>query len=675
MVQPDRNKFTLIRSNAQRIVFTPINWQELEVVLSRDNLAVTQEVAAEVRCHRAAAQAIREAADTGRDFKLRVETLTNDWTYDASYWEFKADVETFADDGSTVSIGFVQSGIKDLIDKNKGTKYDIDIPSTFTMKYSGVTLDKTNIITSVKNSAGMFYSLNRISSSNWIVGGVKSQTVRSDTWVFTDYTGFHGRSLKTNQPTITFFLGEIQFYLSSNYDNIRLNLLHCRPLGTGFQVRTTLLSLTHSSRIGTLRYIFQDFNTYTFENNGSAWTRNGVAIPLPEGVPNATLIGGDFVMLVVTAGGQDRVLQAEYDETLTTLSFESHDISPFSDYPVRVMPIDSVLSALLKKMTGITPTLTYNLPKHTDSTPWVPVLSSGSAVQHSSTPMMNVSFDDVMQFLRCAYGASYDVYDSTVVVDYVTSFFSSLKAIDVVPINGVQVKRDTEHVFNKVEVGWETDDDVENGQFEPLCKNVFSINSGVEGKTLDLVSPFKGSPYTIEQYMKDKATESSKTAKQDNDVFVFCVVPFKTSETVLYRGQLPSSTLFNIPLTPMRFLIANGRYIGVSLYNKSKRLIFVSTDRTAGYRSRIDGETYYIDEDSGTNVDLFNAISSPLFKPVAVEFKTAIKTPNKAAIHAMRHKYLSILDNKSGETIDFYINDISLPLTVGKEQEWIGIKR
>ena len=286
MLQPPRNRFTLVWSPTPHIgypvlstpaikraslVFCPINWQDLEVVLSRDHYAVDQEVTAEIKCVGEAAEAVKSAYSNNLLLLLMVETLTNDWTYDASYWEFQADFQTYKVEGSVVSIGFIENSIKDLIEKNKGTKYDLPVPSTFTMEYSGVTLDKTNTITSVKNSAGMFSFLRKISPSNWIVNGVKSQTERSGSWVFTDYTGFHGRSLKTNQPTLTFFLGEIQFYLSSNYDGVKINLLHCRPItGGGFQVRTTLLSLTHSSRIGTLRYVFQDFNTYTFEKIGRA---------------------------------------------------------------------------------------------------------------------------------------------------------------------------------------------------------------------------------------------------------------------------------------------------------------------------------------------------------------------------------------------------------------------
>lgn len=673
MLQPPRNRFTLIFTDQPPVVFTPINWKELEVLLSREHHAVDQEVTTEIMCTGVAADDITHAF--GSSVTLRVETLANDWTYDASYWEFKADFNTYKVEGSVVSIGFTENSIKDLIEKNKGTKYDLPVPSTFTMEYSGVTLDKTNTITSVKNSAGIFSFLRKISPSNWIVNGVKSQTERSGSWVFTDYTGFHGRSLKTNQPTLTFFLGEIQFYLSSNYDSIRLNLLHCRPLGTGFQVRTTLLSLTHSSRIGTLRYVFQDFNTYTFENNGSAWTRNGVSIPLPEGVPNATLIEGDFVMLVVTAGGQERVFQAEYDETLTTLSFESHDISPFTDYPVHVMPMEVAISALLNKMTGATPALTYNLPEYRDNNDWIPVLSSGSALQNAPNAMISVSFDDVMQFLRCAYGASYDVTATTVTIDYIAELYYGTKAIDVIPVNNVVIKRDTEHVFNKVEAGWETDDEVENGQFEPLCKNVFSISSDVEDKTFDLLSPFKGSPYTVEQYMRDKALESSKTKQQDNDVFVFCVEPFiGVNTTELYRDHEPTSTLFNIPLTPMRMLIANSRYLGVSLYGRPKRLVFVSTDRTASGTYKV-GDGANIREDDGLNTELCAGLNAPLFRPEMIELKTCLKTPNKAAIDAMRNKYLSAIDEKSGKTYDFYINDVSLPLTSNNVQDWVGLIR
>ena len=671
MLQPPRNRFTLIRLGNPRIVFTPINWKELEVVLSRDHFAVDQEVTTEVRCTGEAAEAIKADYESNIPVWLRVETLAADWTYDASYWEFQADFQTYTIDGSVVSIGFIENSIKDLIEKNKGTKYDLPVPSTFTMEYSGVTLDRSNQITAMDYK----FPIESLSASNRIIAGVKSQTERSDSWIFTDHDGFYARALKSNPASITFTLGDIKILFDSGVpdESVKLYLLHGRFTGTSIAQVTMLMSWSHVSRVPSASFTFQDYAEYTLVNNMGRWTRNGVTISLPDGIDSATIIEGDFICLYAGAKGLKRAWQV-CEGVKPVMKIVSSEVSQFTDYPVNVMPMERVLASLLSKMTGTTPRLVYNLPEYWDANDWIPVLSSGSALQNATEQKMSLSFDDVMQFLRCAYGATYDVSGTTVTIDYLSAFYDSgHKAMDVVPINGVKIKADTEHVFNRVEVGWETDDDIDNGQFEPLCKNVFSISSDVQDKTLDLVSPFKGSPYTVEQYMREKALESSKTKQQDNDVFVFCVEPFVgTNTTVLYRDHEPESTLFNIPLTPMRFLIANGRYIGVSLYRRSKVLSFVSTDRTASVTYSV-GDGAPISESDGANTELVSALSLALFRPEAIKLSTCVKTPNKAAIDAMRHKYFTSIDEKNGITYDFYLNDVSLPLTVGKEQEWRGL--
>ena len=652
MLQPPRNRFTLIFTDQPSVVFTPINWKELEVVLSRDYFAVDQEVTAEVRCTGVAADDITHAYGLGNSVTLRVETLSNDWAYDASYWEFKADFQTYTVDGSVVSIGFIENGIKDLIERNKGTKYDIELeeatsPTTgFSLSYSGVTLDRSNEITAVN----LFKGMESLSANSYILSGEKTQSERSDSLIFTDYRGFFTRALKSVSLTVELTVNKIGITFTGEAESPFLYLIRGRELGGGILGGVTqLASFTPTMQSGSC--IFEDYIKRTF---------------------SLSLLEGEFIALVFSARGVSSLSTYSW-WTPSVLRFVSTEPSQFTAYPVRVMPMENALVSLLSKMTGTTPRLVYNLPEYWDANDWIPALSSGSALQNATEQKMSLSFDDVIQFLRCTYGATYDVSGTTVTIDYISELYGSTKAMDVVPINGVKIKADTEHVFNRVEVGWETDDDIENGQFEPLCKNVFSISSDVHGKTLDLVSPFKGSPYTVEQYMREKALESSKTKQQDNDVFVFCVEPFAgTNTTVLYRDHEPASTLFNIPLTPMRFLIANGRYIGVSLYRRSKVLSFVSTDRTAsGIYSVGDGVP--ISESDGANTELVSALSLALFRPEAIELSTCVRTPNKAAIDAMRHKYFTSIDEKNGITYDFYLNDVSLPLTVGKEQEWRGL--
>ena len=678
MLQGSRNKFTLTYGDVSTD-FCPKNWEDLDVLISRDRMAVDQEVTAEFEMYGAAATVVSTAYNAGQNVTLTIQTLQNDWTY-GNAWTFTSDMETYAVNGRVISLGFIENTCRDEIEKNKGTKYDIDIPEGLTLSYTGVNRDKTNTIQSLVIPAGGANQPCEILGGGaiYIAAGVKTQSEPSDNWIFTDYDGFYARALKNTTATIRFTLNKRRYLLYQRYDDVRLMLVHARIIPGAFKIINNLATFAWNERTDTSFYTFTHGSELTFTNNGARWFQGvggfpGLSVDIGAGVIQA----GDIIALIIVAP-VPYVSQSYVDGERTVMSVVSSDVSRFTSYPVQVVSIEWTIEQLLAKMCAVPPALTYNLPKYNEAGYYVPVFTSGSALQHTDSPKMSISFEDVMKFLRCMYCADYDIMTGSLVIDTAEAFYGGDSTETVVPISGVERKRDTEHVFNSVEAGWETDDNVENGQFEILCKNTFKINSKVKDKKLDLVSPFKGSPYLIEQYLDEKATQSSKTKEQDNDVFVFCVVPFTSgTTTTLYRYPSGTSatydTYFNLPMSPMRFIIANSKYIGVSLFGLTKELEYVSTDRFSNISTRIEGESVAVAENVGDSAVLVAGLSTPYFLPETIEFETT-GLMTRAEILALRHKYFTIEDKFNGG-YNYYINDISLPLTKNKSYKVIGLRR
>ena len=121
-------------------------------------------------------------------------------------------------------------------------------------------------------------------------------------------------------------------------------------------------------------------------------------------------------------------------------------------------------------------------------------------------------------------------------------------------------------------------------------------------------------------------------------------------------------------------LIANSRYIGVSLWNKTKRLVFASTNGKSA-SSKLPYENAIISEKDGENALLLTGLENPLFKPLSVEFDTNIDLWTQEEINDYLYKYFTVRDKKSGSSYDIYINDISLPLTKKSKQNWNALLR
>jgi hypothetical protein len=416
---------------------------------------------------------------------------------------------------------------------------------------------------------------------------------------------------------------------------------------------------------------------------------------------------GEYLLLCFYDTGINPVDVQILSATSVMMTIVATESSPFQNHIFPVVSHEWLLTELLKTIAP-TATLDYNLPAYDSGYPQIPVLTSSDALgrirrrlstdlpvvplMQESLPTITCSLEDVIKSLRCLYGAYYDVTGTTVRIDYPTTFFSDTLAMEVTPVTEPEFQSDMTHVYNRVTVGYETDDDVFNGQLEFNCKNTFTIaNTQMKDKELDLIHPFIGSMYTIEQFLVDKEESTSTTKESDNKVFIFSVHPFNqgtiTTKTILYRGtiggqQIASygtlpSTAFNIPLSPMRMLMANAAYLGISVWKKTKALVFISTDRNASVRTLCPWETTYAsgvtENNALTGQPLSTLMATPLFLPETVSFDTAQKLWTLDAINDNLYKYFTFTDKKTLAVHKFYIKDVTLRLTSINSQSWIGL--
>ena len=141
MVQSEKNRFTLV-SGGLSVRSTPRNWDSFEVALSR-GLSINKEITTELEFFSSGAELIEAAFNSGQNVTLSLERLDNDWEYtDIRY--FKADFSTYSKNGGIVSVGFMEESLRELIEDNKGTSYDIDITNEFKLSYSGIQANRTN---------------------------------------------------------------------------------------------------------------------------------------------------------------------------------------------------------------------------------------------------------------------------------------------------------------------------------------------------------------------------------------------------------------------------------------------------------------------------------------------------------------------------------------------------
>jgi hypothetical protein len=653
-------RFTLAYGTTE-IDGTPDNWKDVEMGITRDGVefGLNRQLTSEFTFSGRKAEAIHNlnvANGMNTVCTINLKKRQDDWTY-KDFNTFRLDFSTISEEKKKASIRCIENSVRQQISDNRTTEYDFTLPKDMLLDYVGVTKDRTNKM-SVKN-----YACEKFSASNFALPSIRIQTAPSGVFLY-DSNNVEAVCTKAATVSIKLEIGVIGIGTNSASPNSRIELVKVDTSGSKHVLTAqdgTVCSFGKTSIGGTI-----NGEAYVY----AAWYEINKTLTISQ-----AFAVGERIELWWYRGGSASTI-AVCQASNTRVSIVSTEDSIFQNVLIPIVTYKWAVEQVLSKIAP-TASLTYNLPVLSSDNGFVSVLTSSSGLQRYDSPVITLSFDKLMKALLVEHGAGFDITGDSVTIDYPDAFFSQTKATDVIPINNPVRKKDTTHLYNKVKAGYETDENAINGTLEINCKNAFTIPNGLsEDKELDLIHPFKGSMYTIEQFMVDKDEDSTKPKTSDNDIFVFAVENIEGNAT-LYRsyvdeGNLPDMA-YNIPISPMRLIIANGRYIGVSTYLSGASLDFASTDRKADYYCQLGYEYEVIYENIGGSQTLTALMINKLFKPETITFETGIRIQDLDYINANLYNYYEILDKNTEESYKFWIKDITLCLTSIDSQSWNGM--
>lgn len=683
-MMPKENKFTLryktlswvdtsgvTHQGYKTLDVEPYNWPDFEMAITRQDLVADREITSELEF--AHLEIIADARSEGKDLELIFSKRNNDWTY-TEIATFTADMTTYREERERIRLSFIENSIRKKLVDNSTVKYDIDVPiqatrspnpDAYTLLYTGLVRDIENVFAP---------ALVSFDTPRTVIPGVLIKRTATDRLLFTDKMS--ATSLYSGNYKIKYKLGKIVIKSGalldmSNY-KIRLNK---RSLGV---LQSTIKEWSCTNRSDGYLYTFEDSEEY----------EQLIQLNVDESI-----------RLEVSRASHPSEVYF-YEHTRLSLSYTIESI--YSDYIIYGMTQKQALTALLAKIAPCT--LVYNIPDTT-------FLASESCLAQSLEAKLSLRLDDIKKSLRCS-GAALSVSGTTVTVDYIDNLFSDTLGSTLVPINNPVFEYSNEHVYGSVRVGYK----VNNGAVKSIfCENVFKLSD--DEKELDLVHPFKASPYDIEETLDKLRTSSTKKQDYSEDIFIFDINAFDIyNQATLNKDYYLKTSIggeYNLRLSPMNILLSNERYILVSgrpvfassdgedgstikgfvrhssytnltdaIYNLTGRAlnvtvrfldILIGRIRYYNYTGATILDTDWLDTDNWTEVMYLEErevtfTKDPLFYPYSIVFDTSQRLMNLDTT-----KYYAVVDNFGNKTYNFFINDISLQLTKVESQSWNGI--
>lgn len=186
------------------------------------------------------------------------------------------------------------------------------------------------------------------------------------------------------------------------------------------------------------------------------------------------------------------------------------------------------------------------------------ILTSGDGVRGITNAALKTSWKDFYKFVDVMLMTQMTITDKMRIYDRITAFQpTSVKpAIPLGEIKGLKVTPAVDEMFTSIKVGHQEQQvDDTNGKFDFNGYMVFTTPvKSIPDKQLDLQSPYKASPYEIEQTRANYEGKTTTDKETDNNVFALAVLPtgedsFNTTVSFFADGTplTPGKPLITIP--------------------------------------------------------------------------------------------------------------------------------
>jgi len=193
-----------------------------------------------------------------------------------------------------------------------------------------------------------------------------------------------------------------------------------------------------------------------------------------------------------------------------------------------------------------------------------------------------VSFNDFCKWIETVFGYTYVINEEYGIIEFKHRneiFSSRAEVIEIENARGFEYTTETSVLYSSVVVGYDKKDyDSVNGRDEFNFNSSYMTGYNINGKKLELKSPFRADSYGIE-FLVEKRNQDTTDNSSDKDVFFVTGVEkggyYQTNRTPKIQNSITNS-LINGEFSPMHCVGVNSEYISLMAY--SMGLKFASTE-------------------------------------------------------------------------------------------------
>lgn len=309
---------------------------------------------------------------------------------------------------------------------------------------------------------------------------------------------------------------------------------------------------------------------------------------------------------------------------------------------------------------------------------YLPLLTSTDEVNEYKDRYIHGTIQDALLSVNTLFMTAVKIYGNTIrICKREKAYPQTGTPIQIINLSEATWKVDMTHVYNKTIAGWDKGDfDDINGVYEALTKNTYENNIDIgEEKTLEIVHPYYGSPMAIENYISEKAENKDKDNAKDKKIFIFACnkTPNGNGHYTLCRsysqaptGQFDIETYYNLPMSPMRILMAHKKYRDISAWRNGIVTNFTMSERDAIVTSKMTWESSVVYE----NATGIIPTGDILFAPVLFNIKTSVDFDSIDEIIG-ENSYRRIVGYSDDiGTIEGWINKIAVQTGKRDVEQW-----
>ena len=578
---------------------------------------------------------------------LLIEKRNNDWVYD-SFYKYRLDFSTYTDSMNFIEISGIEEGLLSAFSAYKDTEYKITLPITNTIDFTGISVDRKNLIQAL---FGKMYEKSDLGDDVYPLGGNRSVRTYSDSLAFVDFNGepYETMTIRCIKD-ITFDL-----HVKLNNKIIAKRILSAQAGGGDIKL---IIHDTNFTIIGSP--IDLTYTRSTVLESGILYYTNTTSFVGDMVVKDITLTAGQCISLCYMAenGSYAEVSNSESQDTymeVTTLV-----ASQYQESTLPVFTFQTLITALLAKIDA-NATLTYSITNANYDI----LLTTTNHVKVMGAQSGNVTFkaklSDALKALNCLENIGIDISGNVLTIDYLENFYKDVDNGEIICKN-IVLKHDQKHQYNKISVGYKVDErsDKEYLAYPFNCQKEFEIKEALTESAIDLVNPYIADPYEIEQTIID--TAGKVTSELDTKFIILVAIPILSDIDSAVSAE-NTETLDNSASEPIQ------AQVGVS-YQIPNTRIYDSKIKVYGTCTTPDGftATDFIIEvrEQGILVDTFSGSG----EPVATGYTTTNELQGNAVIDISYIQNYEIAAFTGSTFISVFSKSFfiySEPLEIGKE--------